>query len=82
MRVEDLTGRLSDAEKQALLDHVIDDCYSTPVDRAWLHKIVVRDDGATDYEGYWDVQTTVEVWSSPDRVDGLTMLPSSRSSCS
>ena len=32
------------------------------------------------YDGVWELPVLGKVWSSPDRVDGHTMLPSSRSS--
>ncbi|MBI4700496.1 MAG: hypothetical protein HY744_04905 [Deltaproteobacteria bacterium] len=57
--VVDQTG-LSQKNKTELGRHVVFDCYSTPIERRWLKAIVVRNDGGTDYTGYWTADVTVD----------------------
>ena len=75
MQVEDETNSLSSAEKDALVNHILVGCYSTPVDRAWLEKIVVEDKGITDYTAHWSAVIDVDPTSeSVENVHGLIVL--------
>lgn len=72
MKVEDETNSLSEADKAALVQHILVGCYSTPVDRAWLEKIVIEDKGITHYNAHWSA--VLDVDPASDTVEDVHAL--------
>jgi len=49
----DQAGVLSTADYERLQSFIIDNCFCTTEELARLKKVIVRDDGASGYSGYW-----------------------------
>lgn len=52
-KIFDKTGKLKGNQKEKLLKFLLEDCRTTTRDVEWLKAIIIRDDGPTDYFGYW-----------------------------
>jgi hypothetical protein len=72
--VIDESGSLTPEQQAELGNHVFVDCYSTPVERNWLKAIVVREDGAVSYAGYWSAQVTVDDNSIVRDIEAIIVL--------
>jgi hypothetical protein len=49
----DETGVLSEDEFKRLKSFIVDHCYCSTEETAWLQAVKVRNDGPTGYRGYW-----------------------------
>jgi hypothetical protein len=49
----DEAGVLSPDEFTRLKNFIVDKCHCTSEETSWLQAVKVRDDGATNYSGYW-----------------------------
>lgn len=51
--VIDKTGMFAPADIKRLEHFIVGQCFSYLRDREWLKRVEIRDDGQTDYFGYW-----------------------------
>jgi hypothetical protein len=57
-KVTDETGKFSIAQCQELENFIANELLSDARDRSWLKRVVIRNDGLKDYQGYWVIRSS------------------------
>ena len=60
VKISDLDGVLNEKDMLRLARFIVEHCYSTTEDIEWLTEIVLRNDGACKYAGYWECDYDID----------------------
>ncbi len=77
IRVIDEDGILAEREKEELGRYAIEYCKSNIRDIRWVKHIKIRDDGLTDYFGYWTISLTPKPRKQSYKIETVIILNSS-----
>ncbi len=76
IRVIDEADILSKTEQEKLGRYVVECCKSNVRDVRWVKHIKIRDDGLTDYFGYWTVSLTTRPGGQSHKIETVIILNS------
>ncbi|MBD1904697.1 hypothetical protein NDI37_02635 [Funiculus sociatus GB2-A5] len=74
MRLEDHTGKFSEAELQELVNFICNDLLSTEIDTEWLDVIRIRKDDRSGYRGYWKFKLRFDTQNQIDGIVAVVVL--------